>query len=247
MIELSQLQLIHLAKHHRLSVLLPFDPPVTPHVVGDITGYQWLCGCGHGHFWKPDTGKACLSDMLIECAPRKSGDVLAVGEEWQVWSWQPHALVIQFRDGYQRKAGRDALDDGGEFAQDMWIESGDDCEAAGWVLRETASGSVYEPPEGDPDGLADPPTRWRPASTLPEELARHHVRVESVKPVQVAEITEDEATLCGHAGQCSSRDGHPFARPSMQLEGAWSRDHDTPVDEAWAWMVEIVIQEPMTG
>ena len=80
--------------------------------------------------------------------------------QWRVWSWREgESITVKFSDGLELEC-----DDDGDGAigweEEMWEESSEDCDKAGWIIED----DVYVSPNDELEGV---PTRWRPMSELP--------------------------------------------------------------------------------
>lgn len=158
--------------------------PVGPFAHAGIVG-TWLDASGNeiGAQWQ-----ACRR------FPYAPNSVLAVQEEWRVVGWQEtDATVIEFRDGTVHTIDNEC-DEYEGWCMSMQIQSGDDCEKAGWIIEPDSE--CYVHPERGSD--CDPPTRWRPAEWLPEFACRMTVKVAEVRtPVQLYKMEHDEQARLG--------------------------------------------------
>ena len=153
-----------------------------------------------------------------------------------MFSWSPHPIALEFRDGTNAEA--DDPNDSDEFddwCQTMWIESGEECKAAGFVLLDDPySEDVYEFEDGEL------PTRWRPANTMPDWAIRHRRRVVSVSAKRLRDATPDEVVVAGFPpDESPPHDGTRLTshgRKLCFLEYHETRDNTTP--DSWYWQIK---------
>lgn len=201
--------------------------------VGQWThGDEGVDGCYVGEEEYPEEG----SMFYVE--PHVSGDVLAVREEWRVWSWMNgEPIVLEFRDGILHV---DDCDEHEDWCVFMQTQSGDDCEKAGWILDTTTD--LYLPPDGNHD--VEPPTRWRVADTLPEFACRTMAKVAEVRtPVRIG-------NTCCHTARAAGFDGEDDCFGSVAFANLvkwWKREHPTLPLDTWVWPVLLKLERKTDG
>ena len=73
----------------------------------------------------------------------------------------------------------------------------------------------------------------QPAETMPPELARHHLTITAVQPVQVTKLTIQQLATIGYSQKLSPAARYKFAT-------YWNATYSLPFEkEPWAWLYSV--------
>lgn len=175
---------------------------------------------------------AFIDGCLEVKAPYQPGDILWVREAWRIGAWNENGeIAVDYKaDGMSRMEWLQVEgDEDGERFERYWEQSEEDCKKAGMVPD--AESGRYEWVPGQA------PTRWRPSIHMPREAARILLRVISVHPERVQDITEEDARAEGVlATDQASECGYRSSFRELWNELNKKRGHDWYTND-WVWVI----------